>query len=78
VGTFFSAVSVQARCRDLLLPVLVLPLMIPALVAAAHLTGALLSEGTWAGLDHWLHLLIGFDVIYGTVAMLAFEAVMEE
>ncbi|MBN1401921.1 MAG: heme exporter protein CcmB [Anaerolineae bacterium] len=78
VGTFFSAVSIQVRARELLLPVLVLPLMIPALIASTRLTGELLSRGTWAGQAHWLHLLVAFDVIYLAIVYMTFEAVMEE
>ena len=78
VGTLFSAMTVHARAREVLLPVLLFPIVIPVLIAAVKLTAGLLDGQPWSSMDHWLHLLIGFDVIFLAVSYMGFDAVVEE
>ena len=65
IGTMFSALTVNLRLREVMLPTLVYPVMIPALMAAMELTTDLLT-GTPLGGDNmiWVRVLIGFDVIF--------------
>ncbi len=77
VGTVFSAVASQARMRELLLPLLLLPALTPVLIASAAATASLLGDppelpGTW------LALLVAFDVIFLTAAWLFGEYLLEE
>jgi heme exporter protein B len=69
IGTMFSALTVNLRLRELMLPILVYPMMIPALLGAIQLTTDLLS-GKPIGPDNmlWLRLLVGFDVIFTALA----------
>jgi heme exporter protein B len=70
VGTMFSALTVNLRLRELMLPTLVYPLLIPALMAAIQLTTALVAGQPLAGdLFNWLKLLIGFDIIFSALAL---------
>ncbi|HUS07060.1 MAG TPA: heme exporter protein CcmB, partial [Bryobacteraceae bacterium] len=70
VGTMFSALTVNLKVRELMLPMLVYPIMIPALLAAIQLTAALVAGKPMdADLYQWLKLLIGFDVIYTSLAL---------
>jgi heme exporter protein B len=70
VGTVFSALTVNLRLRELMLPTLVYPLLIPALMAAIQLTTALMAGRPLAGdLLDWLKLLIGFDIIFTALAL---------
>lgn len=70
VGTMFSALTVNLRLRELMLPTLVYPLLIPALMAAIQLTTALMAGQPMAGdLLQWLRLLIGFDIIFSALAL---------
>jgi heme exporter protein B len=70
VGTVFSALTVNLRLRELMLPTLVYPLLIPALMAAIQLTTALVAGSPLAGdLLDWLKLLIGFDIIFTALAL---------
>jgi heme exporter protein B len=78
VGTLFSAMTVQARAREVLLPVLMLPIIIPVLIAAVKLTAGLLDHKPWAEIAYWLHFLIGFDVLFLAVSYLTFGFVVEE
>ena len=77
VGTLFSALTVNLRLRELMLPTLVYPLMIPALMAAIQLTTALFAGQPLAGeLLNWLKLLIGFDIIFTALALGLVETVL--
>ena len=70
IGTMFSALTVNLRLRELMLPTLVYPLLIPALMAAIQLTTALVAGQPLAGdLFNWLKLLIGFDIIFSALAL---------
>lgn len=70
VGTMFSALTVNLRLRELMLPTLVYPLLIPALMAAIQLTTALMAGQPMAGdLWQWLRLLAGFDIIFSALAL---------
>jgi heme exporter protein B len=70
VGTMFSALTVNLRLRELMLPTLVYPLMIPGLMAAIQLTTALIAGQPLAGdLYNWLKLLVGFDIIFTALAV---------
>ncbi len=77
IGTMFSALTVNLRMRELMLPTLVYPLMIPALMAAMTLTTDLIA-GTPLGPENliWLRLLAGFDVIYTALAVVFIDIVL--
>jgi len=76
-GTAFSAISAQARMRELMLPVLLLPLLTPVLIASTEATAALLAEKPELRLD-WLGFLGGFDVVFLTALWLFGEYLLEE
>jgi heme exporter protein B len=76
VGTLFSAVAANTRMRELLLPVLLLPVTVPLLIAAVETTSYALGADIEASL--WFKLLIGYDVIFVTACFMLFEFVMEE
>ncbi len=78
VGTLLSSMSIQARTRDILLPILLFPVIIPVLIAAVKATGGFLAGETFASLTTWIYLLIGYDVIFTSVAFMVFDAVVEE
>jgi heme exporter protein B len=76
-GTAFSAISAQARMRELMLPVLLLPLLTPVLIASTEATAALLGENPGLRVD-WLGFLAGFDVVFLTALWLFGEYLLEE
>ena len=78
VGTLFSAMTVHGRAREVLLPVLLFPIVTPGLIATVTLTGGLIDGLPWVDIQHWLHFLIGFDVIFVAVSYMAFDAVVAE
>ncbi|MHB8934071.1 MAG: heme exporter protein CcmB [Bellilinea sp.] len=78
VGTLLSSMAVQARTRDILLPILLFPVAIPVLVAAVKATGGYLQGLEMIEIQPWINLLISYDVIFTTVAFLVFDSVVEE
>lgn len=74
IGTMFSALTVNLRLRELMLPMLVYPMMIPALMGAIQLTTEMLS-GQPASLV-WFRLLVGFDIIYTLLSLATIETVL--
>ncbi len=77
IGTVFSAVSSQARMRELLLPLLLLPALTPVLIASAEATAGLLGEPPEFSRT-WVAFLAGFDLIFLTAAWLFGEYLFEE
>jgi heme exporter protein B len=77
IGTIFSALTVNIKLREVMLPMLTYPILIPALVSAMQLTKDLVA-GTPIGADNvaWLNLLIGFDVIFTAVSLALVETVL--
>ena len=78
VGTLFSAMSINTRARDIMLPILFLPVIAPVIVAAVKATVVVLAEDPWMDMLTWLQIIIAFDVIYLIIATLVFEFVVEE
>jgi heme exporter protein B len=77
IGTVFSALTVNLRLRELMLPTLIYPMMIPALMAAMKLTTLLISGDSISSDDWiWFRLLIGFDVIFTSLALALVEVVL--
>lgn len=77
VGTLFAAMTAQLRAREVLLPVLLLPLAVPVLLASVKLTETALGGEPWATAAAWWQLLLGFDVVFLVVGLLTFEFVLE-
>jgi heme exporter protein B len=78
VGTIFSAMAVRTRFAELMLPVLLLPFMVPPLIAAVQVTSRLLAERPLSEMWGWLRLLALYDVVFVVLCLLAFSAVVDE
>ncbi len=78
VGTLFSAIAVHTRAREVMLPILLFPIVVPLMIAAVKITGGLLDGQPLSEMRNWLNLLVGFDVIFLTVSYMTFEYVVEE
>jgi heme exporter protein B len=78
VGTLLAAMSVQTRTRDVLLPILLFPLVIPVLVAAVKASSGFLLALEMSEILPWLNILIVYDVIFIAVAFMVFDYVVEE
>jgi heme exporter protein B len=76
-GTFFAALGLRARNRELLLPLILLPISLPALLMMVQATtGVLTGELDAIQIRSWITQLAGYDIIYTTVCILLFETVL--
>ena len=78
VGTLLSAMVVRTRFSEVMLPVLLLPFLIPPIVSAVQLTWRILAQRPLSELTGWLSLLTAFDIIFFTLSLLLFEAILVE
>ena len=77
LGTIMSALTLRARARELLLPLVLFPLMIPVILATIRCMENVMRTGVFGDALPWLKLLLGFDVIFMTVGVLIFDWVIE-
>jgi heme exporter protein B len=78
VGTLLSAMTAQTRAREVLLPILLLPVAAPVLIAAVKATAGVLDGLTLGEISRWLQLLLAFDLIFPAVAFMTFDYVVKE
>lgn len=78
VGTLLSAMVVRTRFSEVMLPVLLLPFLVPPIVSAVQLTWRILALRPLSELTGWLSLLAAFDIIFFTMSLLLFEAILVE
>jgi heme exporter protein B len=78
VGTLLSSMAVQTRTRDVLLPILLFPVIVPVLVAAVKASGGFLQGLPMDEILPWLNLLVVYDIIFIAVAFMVFDYVVEE
>ncbi len=78
VGTLLASMSVQTRTRDMLLPILLFPLVIPVLIAAVKACGGFLQGAEMSEIMPWINLLIVYDMIFTAIAFMVFDYVVEE
>ena len=79
VGTLFAAMLVRTRSRDVLLPLLLYPITVPVIIAGVRGTAALLQADADLPMARaWLSMLVFFDIVFVTLALWTFEAVMTE
>jgi heme exporter protein B len=78
LGTFYGSMASRSRAREVILPLLLFPMLVPVLVASVEATGALLQGDPMGEAGRWIRLLLSFDVIFLGASILAFGAVIEE
>jgi heme exporter protein B len=77
VGTLFAAMTTQVRARELLFPVLLLPVQVPILLGTVKATEAALLGEPLSAVAHWLKLLAAADVVYVVAGLLTFDFLLE-
>ncbi len=78
VGTLFSAIAVQTRSREIMLPVLFFPVILPVLVGAVEASKQAIGGDPAVGAGHWLPLLGAFDGLFLVICPWVFSFVVEE
>ena len=76
-GTFFAALSIRSRNRELLLPLILFPIFLPALLAMVQSVKTILTgDGSDPSLV-WIKMLGGYDIIFTTISLLLFDTVLQ-
>jgi len=78
VGTLLATMAVQTRMRDVLLPILLFPVVLPVLIPALKASNAFLQAFEVGDIMPWINILIVYDLIFTAIAFLVFEYVVEE
>ena len=78
VGTLFSALSVNTKAREMVLPILFLPIAVPVIICAVKASELALAGESWGSLSSWLQIIVAFDVIFLVASYLTFNFVVEE
>ena len=78
VGTLFSAIAVQTRSREIMLPVLFFPVVLPVIIASVEATTRAVGGETFIGLGRWLPLIGVFDALFLVICPWVFSFVVEE
>ncbi len=78
IGTLYSAMVLNIRMREVFLPVLLFPVMVPVLIAAVQSTEQVLKGNPLSDAGNWLGLLAAYDVIFTVIGLLTFEFVIGE
>lgn len=77
VGTLLSTMAAHSRAREVMLPVLLFPIVLPVVIAAVKLTAGVIDGGTWQELVTWVRFLIAFDIVFLVVSLMTFRFVVE-
>jgi heme exporter protein B len=78
LGVLFSALATNTRAREMVLPILFLPCVVPVLISAVKATGPALAGLPWGEITTWLMVIVAFDIIFLVVSYLVFSFVIEE
>lgn len=78
VGTIFSAIAVNTKARDLMLPLLFFPVVVPVLIAAVKSSAIVLAGSSLDDLWPWLQMIAAFDAIFLVISALIFQYALEE
>ena len=78
IGTLISSMAVHSRSREVMLPILLLPIALSILIPAVRATRGLLEGREWVDLAAWFQLLIAANVIYIALAYMLFDYIVEE
>ncbi len=77
VGTLLSAMAAHSRAREVMLPVVLFPIILPVVIAAVKLTAGVIDGAPWKELVTWVRVLIAFDVIFLVISLMTFRFVVE-
>ena len=78
VGTVFSAMAINTRSREIMLPLLFLPVAVPVIIAAVETTSGALQGDSWGGVGKWIQLIAVFDIVFIIVSAFVMQFVLEE
>jgi len=77
LGTFYASMASRSRAREVLLPLLLFPMLVPVLLAATTASKALLGADVMHEAGAWIRLLVAYDLVFLIATFIAFEHVIE-
>lgn len=78
IGTLFSSMAINTKAREIMLPMLFLPIVVPVIIGAVVASSTALAGGPWSDMMIWLQLIIVFDILALVFSAFAFEYVLQE
>ena len=78
IGTLFAAMSMRVRAREVMLPLLFLPIVTPLMMAAVESTSHVVNGGSWPDISQWLQLAVAFDIAFIVVSAFIFQQIVED
>jgi heme exporter protein B len=78
LGTLLSSLAVNLKAREIMLPILLYPLLVPVVIGAVRMTSLLLQGKTLSEMTNWIGLTLCFDVVYIGVSILVVDHILEE
>ena len=78
VGAIFSAIAINTKAKEVLLPILFFPIAAPVIIAAAEATRAVLAGDSIGEYSRWLQLMAAFDVMFVVIASITFDFILGE
>ena len=78
LGTLLSSLSSNLKTREIMLPILLYPLMVPIAIGSVQLTGKILDGKSLADMMNWVGLIICFDIIFISASIMTIDHILEE
>src|SRR5262245_5978531 len=78
VGTLFAMITLHTRAREVMLPMLFLPVSVPVIIASVYATAQLIAGMTLRDIGDYISLIVVFDIVFFTLALLVFDHIVEE
>lgn len=78
IGTMFSGMSLNNRVREIVMPLLIIPIALPLTIGAVVATGGIMDGESWSKIDRWIQLIVVFDITFFVLSSFLFEFILEE
>ena len=78
IGTLFAAITIRVRAREVMLPLLFLPVVTPLIMAAVESTSHVVNDSSWPEIYQWIQLAIAFDIAFIVVSAFIFQQILED
>ena len=78
IGTLFAAMTIRVRAREVMLPLLFLPVATPLIMAAVESTSHIVNDSSWPEIYQWIQLAIAFDIAFIVISAFIFQQILED
>ena len=78
IGTLFAAMTIRVRAREVMLPLLFLPVVTPLIMAAVESTSHIVNDSSWPEIYQWVQLAIAFDIAFIVISAFIFQQILED